>query len=375
VDDNGDGTISVPGQAAASSLTVTGTLAQINTELAGLKFIAGSKAGSDGITIDAWDQAGIEKTQTIAVTVNLAPPQIAMPATESVTAGTTTGFSGLSVTDPFAAGNPGTLALDLNTINGTIGIKNAVGTTVTGLGTHAVAVFGTLAQINADLANLTYTAANSSGSDTLTVNVWDQAGLHSHASVGVTVNPHQTINIAASTADSTITVSNATINASSGNHMIFIGGTGDALTAVGGTETVMAFQGGNTIRTGAGADEISIAGSGNVVNAGSGWNTINDSGSGNTLVLPQSGQGTDAIYGYVLMDNDTLDMHSLLAATQWNGNAATLADFVQVSAPDGTDAVISVDPSGKSGGATYHVATLYGAGPVSLATVLSHSLI
>jgi hypothetical protein len=188
------------------------------------------------------------------------------------------------------------------------------------------------------------------------------------------VNPHQTINIATSTTNSTITVSNATINASAGNHLIFIGGTGDVLTAVGGTETVMAYQGGNTITTGAGADEISIAGSGNVVSAGTGSNIINDSGSNNTIVLPQAGQGTDSIYGYVLLNNDTLDMRSLLAATQWNGNAATLADFVQVSAPDGADAVISVDPSGKSGGTTYHVATLYGAGPVSVATVLSHSL-
>ncbi|HEY1931240.1 MAG TPA: type I secretion C-terminal target domain-containing protein [Acetobacteraceae bacterium] len=373
-DENGDGTISVPGQAAASLLTVTGTLAQINTELAGLKFIAGSKAGSDGITLNAWDQAGIEKIQTIAVTVNLAPPQIAMPASESVTVGTTTAFSGLSVTDPFAAGNPGTLGLDLNTINGTIGIKSAVGTSVTGLGTHAVAIVGTLAQLDADLANLTYTAAASSGSDTLTVNVWDQAGLHSDASVGVTVAARQTVNIPASTADSTIAVSNANIHATSGSHMIFIGGTGDVVSAVGGVETVQAFQGGNTITTGTSNDEISIAGSGNVVNAGGGWNTINDSGSGNTIVIPQAGQGTDAIYGYVLQDNDTLDMRSLLAATQWNGNAATLSDFVQVSAPDGADAVISVDPSGKAGGASYHVATLYGAGPVSVATVLSHSL-
>ena len=374
-DDSGYGTISVPGKTAASSMTVTGTLAQINTALAGLTFIAGSKSGSDGVTIDVWDQAGMEKTQTIAVTVNLAPPQIAMPASDAVTAGTTTAVSGLSVTDPFAAGNPGTLGLDLNTISGTIGIRNAVGSNVTGLGTHAVQVVGTLAQLNTDLANLTYTAGSSGGNDTLTVNVWDQAGLHSTASAGVTVNPaRQVINVAANNADPTVIVSNANINASAGDHTFFIGGTGDVITAVGGTETVMAFQGGNTITTGAGADEIRIAGSGNVVNAGSGWNTIADSGSGNTIVLPKAGQGTDAIYGYVLQQNDTLDMRSLLAATRWNGSAATLTDFIHISAPDGVDAVISVIPSGATGGASYHVATVYGAGPVSLATVLAHSL-
>ena len=42
--------------------------------------------------------------------------------------------------------------------------------------------------------------------------------------------------------------------------LIFLGGTGDTLSATGGTETVLAYLGGNTIITGAGDDTIRFAG-------------------------------------------------------------------------------------------------------------------
>lgn len=383
-DDDGDGTVSVPGQASSGSLTISGTLAQINAALAGLSFTAGSTPGSDGVTVDAWNQAGVEQTQTIAITISPAAPKltgpiIAVPASESVAAGSTTAIAGVSVTDAFAAANPGTLALNLNAGSGKFGIADPAGTTITGLGTDAVTVDGTLAQINADLAKLSYTAADKSGSDSISVNVWDQAGLNSTETIGVTVKAAapaaQATTIAASDASPVITASSATIDATAGNHSIFIGGTGDTISATGGTETVMAFLGGNAITTGAGNDTIRIAGSGNVVNAGAGSNQIDDSGSDNTIVLPQAGQGDDAIYGYVLQNQDTLDLRSLLAATDWNGSAATIGKFLQTGAPGGVNTVISVTPTGMAGAASHAVATLYGSGPVSLSTLLAHSLV
>jgi hypothetical protein len=157
--------------------------------------------------------------------------------------------------------------------------------------------------------------------------------------------------------------------------MIFIGGTGDVLTAAGGTETVMAFQGGNTITTGTGNDTIRIAGAGNVVNAGAGTNVIEDSGNNNRIVLPQAGQGFDDISGYVLQQNDTLDLRPMLAAAAWNGNLAKIGNFVNVSTPNQMDATIRVTPSGIAGGAGNTVATLHGSGPVSLSDLLSASLV
>jgi hypothetical protein len=389
-DDNGDGTISVPGQAASGSLTISGTLAQINADLAGLSFTAGTTAGSDGLTVDAWNPAGVERTQTISITISPAAPTptgpiIAAPASERATTGSTITIAGVSVTDAFAATNPGTMVLNLNAGSGSFGLSGPVGTPITGLGTAAVTVHGTLAQINADLAHLSYRASATSGSDSIGVNVWDQAGLDSTATIGVTVTaavaPAHLIAIAAGTATSVISASNTTIDATAGNHSIRINGSGDVISAIGGTETVMAFVGHNAITTGAGNDTIQIAGSGNVIDAGAGANQIDDTGSGNIIVLPQAGvllpqggQGSDAIQGDVLQNHDSLDLRSLLAATKWTGSLATIGNFLHVSAPDGTDAVISVTPTGV-GGASYNVATLHDSGSVSLATLLAHSLV
>jgi hypothetical protein len=390
-DDAGDGMISAPAHAASGSLTISGTLAQVNAALAALSFTAASKPGSDGITVDAWNQAGVEQTQSIAITIDAAPPMptgpvITAPASESVTTDTTITIAHVSVAAAFAAGNPGTMALNLNTGSGAIGITHAVGAAVTGLGTDAVSVAGTLAQINADLANLSYSAPTKNGTDSISVNVWDQAGLDSTATIPVTVKAAtvtaatpvaQVVNIAAGAAAPVITASDALIVATAGNHSITIGGTGDVISAIGGTETVMAFLGGNAITTGAGNDTIRIAGSGNVVNAGAGTNQIDDTGSGNTIVLAGglAEQGIDAIHGFLLQGQDKLDLRSLLAATNWTGGTATLGNFLHVGAPDGSDTVISVTPSGKVGGASHNVATLFDSGPVSLSTLLAHSLV
>jgi hypothetical protein len=268
------------------------------------------------------------------------------------------------------------MVLNLNAGSGTFGLIDPVGAAITGVGTDAVTVDGTLAQINADLVNLSYRASASSGS--IGVNVWDQAGLDSTATIGVTVTaaraPADLITVAAGTATPVISASNATIDATVGNHSIRINGSGDVISAIGGTETVMAFVGHNAITTGAGNDAIQIAGSGNVIDAGAGANQIDDTGSGNIIVLPQADQGSDAIQGDVLQHHDSFDLRSLLAATKWTGSLVTIGNFLHVSAPDGTDAVISVTPSGV-GGASYNVATLHDSGSVSLTTLLAHSLV
>jgi Ca2+-binding RTX toxin-like protein len=245
------------------------------------------------------------------------------------------------------------------------------GTKLAGSGTHAMSVTGTFAQINADLATLSYTAGSSTGTDSISVNVWDQAGLSSTKSVGVTVSPEPTIAIATTNADPTELVSNTIITATAGNHMIFIGGTGDTITATGGTETVQAFEGNNKVTTGAGNDTISFGGTGNTINAGGGSNTLNDSGSDNTIVMPGAGQGFDNVFGYVLQNGDLLDFRAALATTSWNGAQSTLGSFLHVTT-SGANAIISL--STTSGGAATQVADLEGAGQVSLSTLLSHAI-
>jgi hypothetical protein len=367
-----------------SSMSVTGTLAQINADLATLTYTAGSSAGGYPISVNVWDQAGLDATKTIEVTVAAASassssssststqtgPSITVPASDSVTVGTTTTVTGISVADAFAASNPGTMVLNVSDSSGLIAMTSG-GTKLTGSGTHSMSINGTLAQINADLATLTYTAGSTSGTDTISVNVWDQAGLDSTKTIGVTVASKPAIAVAASNADPTELVSSTVITATSGNHIFFIGGTGDTLTATGGTETVQAFEGDNTITTGAGNDSISFAGSGNTINASGGTNTLQDSGSDNTIVMPGAGNGFDDIFGYVLQNGDMLDFRAALAQTAWNGTQATLGNFLHVTM-SGASAMISL--SDTSGGAGTQIAELQGSGTVSLSTLLAHSL-
>ena len=392
------------------TIQISGTLAQLNADLATLKYTAGSSNAS--ITVDVWDQAGVEGNKALEVSVGTASstpptsggsstggttptggstggtttsgstsspnPMITVPASETVAPGSKVAITGVSVTDAWAASAPGTLSLNVWATDGTVTMLGANGSAVSGSGTSAISVSGTLAQINSELATLSYTAGSATGSGSLTVDVWDQGGVEATKSVGVsivtpvTTNPVTTISIAASDASPVVTASNAVITATAGNHMIFISGTGDTLTATGGTETVQAYEGHNTITTGTGNDTIRFAGSGNVIDAGGGSNKLFDSGSNNTLVVGSHG-GYDDIYGYTLSNGDKFDLRSLLAQTSWKGDIASIGNFLKVST-SGNNGLLKVDPTGVAGGASHLVATFESSGPMNLATLLAHSV-
>jgi hypothetical protein len=179
--------------------------------------------------------------------------------------------------------------------------------------------------------------------------------------------------IAASTASATIALSGATIIASMGDHMFFLTGSNDTLSATGGKETVQQYSGNaNTIQTGAGNDMISLTGTGNVADAGAGQNQIYDSGTANRIVLPAAGNGFDDIFGPVLLNGDTIDMRAMLQAAHWSGDQSVIGNYLHAtSANDGQDTMISVTPNG--GGSSYSVADLHGVGAVTVAGLLAHS--
>jgi hypothetical protein len=220
-------------RSGTGAIQIAGTLAQINADLATLSYTAG--AANASVTVDIWDQAGVEATKLIGVTVPgvLPNPVVTVPASETVTAGATAAFAGVSVSDPWAAGNPGTLALNVTATAGAVSMKDASGALVAGSGTGGIHISGTLSQLNADLSTLSYTAGSASAS--VTVDVWDQAGVEATKAIGVSVTP-PTITIPANQSSVTENISNAIIVANAGNHMIFIGGTGDVVTAIGGNE-------------------------------------------------------------------------------------------------------------------------------------------
>jgi hypothetical protein len=90
ISDSGGGTVAIAGQTATSSggITLTGSLSQLNTSLAGLTYTAGA-AGTDSITIDAWNQGGVEALKTIGVTVTGATAPPPPPVTTTITIAST----------------------------------------------------------------------------------------------------------------------------------------------------------------------------------------------------------------------------------------------------------------------------------------------
>src|ERR1019366_2777475 len=100
--------------------------------------------------------------------------------------GATEAISGVTVSDPWAAGNPGDMALNVWDQSGTLTIDGQ--TSGPGGGVVGGGMFsGSLDQINADLATLSYTAGANTGSDTITVDVWNQAGVEVKEAIPVTV--------------------------------------------------------------------------------------------------------------------------------------------------------------------------------------------
>jgi hypothetical protein len=411
-----------PGGSAVVNGMVSGSLSQINAALAGLTYTAPADGGSDTITIDIWNPSGYEVTKTITIdakgtasptptpTPNPSPSPTPTPtatgpqdlalvlptSAPSVASGSSSPIGGVSISDPWASTNTGSMALNVWDSKGTL----LIGGHRIGPNGGPVAngtISGSLAQLNAALAGLTYTAPAGSGTDTITIDVWNQAGVEATRTLTVTyggtggatsptptptptTSPTPTptptqpgIVISPTDSSPTISVSNTSISATGGDHMIFIAGTNDVLTATGGTETVQAYQGGNRITTGAGNDTIRFAGSNNVIDAGGGRNVLADSGSNNTIVLPGANQGFDDIYGYMMTNGDRFDLRSALADTSWNHDLGTIGNFVKVAASGG-GTMIAIDPTGQAGGASYNVAMLESAGSVSLQTLLAHSI-
>ncbi len=135
------------------NLTITGSLTQINADLATLKD-TDSTAGTDTITVNAHDSFGNSAiAKTVAVSVS-GVPVVAVPTGAKVLGvGQATAIAGVSVgvVNP-AAGETFTV-----TILDNRGLLSATGSNVAGAGTTKLTVAGSLAQVNAALATLSDT--------------------------------------------------------------------------------------------------------------------------------------------------------------------------------------------------------------------------
>ena len=101
-------------------------------------------------------------------------PSITSPSAVQAITGGSVAVTPVSVMDYFAANNAGAMALNINTTAGTVAMLDQNGNSLPGSGTSAIQFSGTLDQVNAALGTLTYTAGNSPGSATVSINVWNQ---------------------------------------------------------------------------------------------------------------------------------------------------------------------------------------------------------
>jgi hypothetical protein len=103
-------------------------------------------------------------------------PSVTSPSAAQATEGNTVPIAGASVMDFFAANNPGTMALNVNATSGSVTMLEGNGNPLPGSGTGSIQYNGTLNQVNAALATLTFTAGSSPGTSTVSINVWNQVG-------------------------------------------------------------------------------------------------------------------------------------------------------------------------------------------------------
>jgi hypothetical protein len=120
-----------------------------------------------------------------------------------------------------------------------------------------------------------------------------------------------------------------------------------------------------------GTNILFVQGSNDVVDLSGGTNTVSDTGSANTYVLPAAGNGSVDFTSNILNTGDTLDLKPALAATNWDGTAGTLANYLQVT-DSSKGAVLSI--ASTSGGTGTAIATISGATTMDLSTVLAHSI-
>jgi hypothetical protein len=230
---------------------------------------------------------------------------------DTVTANTTSSLPGASVTDPWAAQSSGLMALNLWDSSGAPLYVN--GQQVTGT------LNLTLNQLNADLAGLSYKAGGA-GSDIVTVDVWNQAGVEATKSFAVTIAA-SAAPAAANGTNALVTADTVTTASSSSNRMQFVGGANGAVTAGGGS----------------------------------------DSATG----VVMAGTGTEDVHGLDAGNGDSIDFRAA-----WDGRHSTLGDFLHVGT-SGDDAIFTANAAAH--GASVTTLDPHDSGSLSMGALLAHA--
>ena len=184
----GGATISA-GANGTSTLTLSGTQAQINAALASLSYQGNLNFnGRDTLTVPTTDAQRATDSDAVAITVSSVNdgPVNTVPGAQTVNEDTALSIGGVSVND--VDGNLSTTQLTVT--NGAVNVSLAGGATISAgaNGSSTLTLSGTQAQINAALASLGYQGnLNFNGADTLTVPTTDGNGVTDSDAVAITV--------------------------------------------------------------------------------------------------------------------------------------------------------------------------------------------
>ena len=196
-----------------TSLTISGSLAQVNADLATLTDTEASTA-VDAIAIDAGDSDGGTASGSIALTIT-GLPAIAAPGTANVARNVATVITGIGVSvSQTTAGETFTVQLSDN--NGNLSAAGS-GATLTGAGTTVLTIEGTLAAVNAALATVTDDDPIA-GADKIVITAGDSNGgtsptafinVEASGTPAITAPPAATVGIAQADAITGISLSEA----------------------------------------------------------------------------------------------------------------------------------------------------------------------
>ena len=165
------GSVTVGGS-GTGSLTLQGTAANINTWLdtaSNIQYTGASSASGDNaatFTINANDGTTNPQVGSGNIDITDVNPVNTVPGAQNAVDGTAKAITGISVADNDSANVTTTVSVGAG-----LGSFSTTGAaTITGLGTNSIQISGSIASVNATLANLTYTpAVNASGAQTITV--------------------------------------------------------------------------------------------------------------------------------------------------------------------------------------------------------------
>ena len=259
------GTLSATGTgvsgAGTTSLTLTGSLAQVNSALASLTDTDASTA-ADTIKITASDSLG-GAAAGVGIGVSVTPvvvngaPVLTAPAAAGVKQNAATAISGLGLAET------GNTAGEIFTVKlaDTAGVLSATGTGVSGAGTTSLTLTGSLAQVNSALASLTDTDAFTAA-DTINITASDSLGGSAAAvSTGVSVTPVVVNGAPVLAAPASATVNQSSASAISGLGLSETGNTAGEVFTVKLSDTSGILSAAGTGVSGSGSSSLTLTGS------------------------------------------------------------------------------------------------------------------